>query len=294
MNILKIISKLEDIFPDELTNDFINSMPRKKLTAEQKARPYSKYYYKDMAKIPQADLDIINAGPISSKKALSIYEAKEILKDGYLEAETGYCVMPNRTGFAATKVFMPNVTPKMINWWFNWHPLEGLRYMIWCPVGHTDISAKEPNKHLDNTYVPLKIRNIGTTHYPEEGFNVEGSTNIEIKFRSPQILGITPDMVKNSSMKAFQIATCSNKIPPIPINIFFHAVRLVNGGVEFRSHYWLNYTIKNNKISVSKIPLPIQVVSALAKNNCIHSLIEYNNLASILPQLYKEQAGQIN
>jgi hypothetical protein len=31
----------------------------------------------------------------------------------------------------------------------------------------------------------------------------------------------------------------------------------------------------------------------LARNNCLHSLIEYNNLASFLPQLYEEMDGRI-
>jgi DAPG hydrolase PhiG domain len=37
----------------------------------------------------------------------------------------------------------------MLDWWFNWHPLEGLRYAIWCPIAHTDISAETPHAHLD-------------------------------------------------------------------------------------------------------------------------------------------------
>ena len=31
----------------------------------------------------------------------------------------------------------------------------------------------------------------------------------------------------------------------------------------------------------------------LVRNNCLHSLTEYNNLASFLPQLYKEMGGKI-
>ncbi len=293
MNILKIMDELDNVFPNELTNEFINSMARKELTEEQKAKDYSKYYYKDMALIPQADLDIVNNGPIAPKNALSIYNAKDILNDGYLDTETGYCVMPDGTGFAATKVYMPNVKPIMIDWWFNWHPLEDLRYMIWCPVGHTGISAKEAYMHFDSSATPLNVRNIGRTHYPQEGFNIEGSTDVEIKFWSPKVLGITPDMIKNSAVKTFQIATCTNRRPRLPINVFFHSVRQVEGGIEFRSRYWIKFMIKNNKIAKSNIPYPKKVVSAMARNNCIHSLIEYNNLASILPQLYEEHEGKI-
>ncbi|OON95756.1 MAG: hypothetical protein ATN36_07465 [Epulopiscium sp. Nele67-Bin005] len=293
MNILTIIKDLEQTFPTTITNEFINSMTRTELTQSHKDIPYSKYLQKAMTKIPQEDLDFINKGPVDPKKALSIVNAKEMLNDGYLEIENGYCVMENGTGFSASKVFMPNVTPKMIDWWFNWHVLEDVRYKIWCPVGHVGISAKEPHLHLDSSNIPLNQRNIGRTHYPIEGFDIKGATQVEIKFYPPSVLGITPHMFKNSSIATFEIATCKNVSPNIPINVFFHAIREVEGGIEFRSRYWGRYTIKNNKIAKSNIPLPKNITLALARNNCIHSLIEYNHLSAILPHIYAEYNGKI-
>lgn len=109
--------------------------------------------------------------------------------------------MPDGSGFAATKVFMPGVTTQMLDWWFNWHVLEGLRYAIWCPVAHTDISAKTPKAHLDSSNIPLHERNIGKIHYPVEGFNIAGAQNIEIAFRSPHSLGISDEQLNSSSIK---------------------------------------------------------------------------------------------
>lgn len=292
-NMISAISDMKNVFPSEMTNQWINSMPRLTLTPEQKLKPYAKYYEKEMALIPQQDLDIVNRGAIPVNNALSIFQAKEILNDGYLQAEVGYCLMKDGTGFAATKVFMPDVTPEMIDWWFNWHPLEGLRYMIWCPVGHTDSSAKTPEAHKDSSGVPLSQRNIGKIHYPVEGFDVKGATPVEIAFQCPDVIGITPEIISQSSMKTFQIAVVRGVKPAIPINIFFHSVREVEGGIEFRSRYWVNMTSKNGKIQKSNLPIPKSLVLAVARNNCIHSLIEYNNLASILPQLYKEEKGLI-
>lgn len=65
-------------------------------------------------------------GPVNPSKALPIMECNRLLEDGYLPYETGYCLMPDGLGFAATKVFMPGVTTEMIDWWFYWHALEGL------------------------------------------------------------------------------------------------------------------------------------------------------------------------
>jgi len=73
----------------------------------------------------------------------------------------------------------------------------------------------------------------------------------------------------------------------------FHAVREMDGGVEYRSRYWLTFTMdRKGNIVKSGYPLPNAIVSAMSRNNCIHSLMEYNHLASILPSLYKAMDGK--
>ena len=294
MNPLKTVQETKTLFPDVVTNEFINSMERRELTDEEKALPYAKYYYKDMAPIPEEDLAAVNAGPIDPKDALPVSEAARLLDDGYLPVENGFCVMPDGTGFAATKVFMPGVTTEMIDWWFNWHPLVGLRYAIWCPIAHVTVSAKTPEGHKDSSGVPLHVRNIGKIHYPVEGFDIAGAQPIEIAFYDPEVLGITKEMIDNSSMTTFEIGTCTNQTPRTPINILFHAIREVPGGIEYRSRYWLKCTIKDGKPVKSGFPIPTKSqLYYMARCNCIHSLTEYNNLASILPSLYNEMGGKI-
>ena len=95
-------------------------------------------------------------------------------------------------------------------------------------------------------------------------------------------------------MSTFAAATVRNIRPPMPINIFFHAIREVEGGVEYRSRYWLTYTMdRKGNIVRSGYPLPKSILLAMARNNCIHSLMEYHNLASMLPSLYQEMDGKI-
>ena len=269
-------------------------MPRRELTGEEKALPYSKYYYQDMAKVPQEDLDIVNRGPIDPSLALPIAERSRLMEPGYLPAETGYCLMPAGSGFAATKVFMPGVTTEMIDWWFNWHPLAGLRYAIWCPVAHKTISALTPEAHLDVSGVDLRIRNIGKIHCPVEGFNLKGAQEIEIAFKSAGQMGLDKKLLESGSMSTFAAASVTNVFPRMPINIIFHAIREVRGGIEYRSRYWLTYMFdRKGNIVQSMFPRPKSLVLAFARNNCIHSLMEYNNLASILPSLYREMEGKI-
>jgi hypothetical protein len=157
-------------------------MSRRELTREEASKPYAKYYSKDMTSIPPEDLDRVNAGPIDSSKALPIAERNDLLQEIYLPCETGYCLMPDDTGFAATRVLMQNVTPAMLDWWFNWHPLQGLRYAIWCPIAHSDISAETPQTRLDSSGVDLAVRNYGKSHLLVEGFDLNGAQKLRIHF----------------------------------------------------------------------------------------------------------------
>lgn len=296
MGFINTLMDVGSVFPDVVTNEWVNAMPRRTLTKEEMNLSYSKYYGKDMALIPEEDLDAVNAGPVSPFKALSIKNRNHLLLDGYLDIETGYCLMEDGTGMAATKVFMPDVTPEMLDWWFNWHPLEPLRYAIWCPIGHTSISAQTPEAHRDSSGIDRHIRNYGKKHYPVEGFDLKGAETIEIQFYNPVDLGYDAALIPDVEQGCIHTATVSRKLgfTAVPINIFTHAVRVVEGGVEYRSRYWLGWTVnKKGEIVKSKIPFPKKFMESMARNNCIHSLTEYNNLASILPDIYREQKGKI-
>ena len=294
MNIGALFVRMDKIFPKPVTMDYIRKMKRRKLNEVEKSKPYAKYYYKEMADIPTADLEKLNAGPVDNLSALPIHDRDKLMKPGYLDVETGYTTMPDGSGFAATLVRMLGVTPEMLDWWFNWHQLDGLRYAIWCPVAHTDISVKNPERHFDSSGVPLRERNYGSIHYPVEGFNVEGAQTVRIEFFSPKDCGLDVNLFKEPGISR---SYCANVILEemmnLPFNFFFHAVREIEGGVEYRSRYWLGYTMKAGRPERVKLTLPFKMVD-LARNNCIHSLIEYNNLASFLPELYKEMGGKID
>lgn len=291
------------------TNESLQSEGHRELTEEEKKKSYAKLFYKPLADIPQEDLDILNAGPIDPAKALVIEDRGELLKPGYLPAETGWCKMPDGSGFAATRVFFPDAVPEMFEWWFNWHPIEPLRYAIWSPNAHMSISVDDPSVHKDDSGVALHIRNEGKVHYPVEGFRYDLAQPAVIHFLSPKDYGLDEDEVKNSPVKAMFLANLfirggmsfsetvdENNIRSEvlnPFNVFFHSVRMVEGGCELRSRYWIAKTIVNGKAEHVNMP-PELDVEQFAWENCRHSLTEYNNLASFLPQLYREMGGRID
>jgi phloretin hydrolase len=295
MNVFRVIFGMGNIFPKKITMSDINKMKRRELTIKEKEKFYSKYYYKEMAEIPSSDLEKVNNGPADPSKVITIHERSKLMDPGYLDVETGYTVMPDGSGVAATMVQMPGVTPEMLDWWFNWHGLEGLRYAIWCPVAHTDIRVKDNKRHLDSSGIPMRERNYGATHYPVEGFNLEGAQKVRIEFFSPGNFGLDLSKFKEPNISIAVAANCLVDRQSLPINVFFHAIRRVNGGVEYRSRYWLGYSMKNGVPAIKKINrlMPKWMMMHMARNNCIHSLMEYNNLASFLPKLYKEMNGKI-
>lgn len=281
----------------EITMDMIRKMKRRELTPIEKTKPYARIFYKEIAEIPAEDLARANGVPIDAAKAISIQNRSDLLKPGYQEAENGFTVMSDGTGYAATLVKMPGVTPEMLDWWFNWHPLEGLRYAMWSPGAHFDISVKDPEKHRDSSGIPLRERNFNTIHYVLEGLDIDNKQNLRIEFFTPQDFGLNMDLfVEPNISRAYAANVIDNDIN-LGVNVFFHAIRTVNGVLEYRSRYWIGYTMKNGKPEKSGLnppDIPNFGMIDFARGIYLHSLTEYNNLASFLPELYAEIGGKID
>lgn len=292
------------------TMEGLRSEGHRPLTGEEQAKSYSKYFEKPLADIPQADLDILNAGPCDPLLALPIERRSELLLPGYLPVETGYCRMPDGSSFAATKVMFPGATPEMFDWWFNWHPLESLRYAMWSPNAHMSISVDDPEVHKDSSGVPLKTRNEGKVHYPVEGFRYDIAQPAVIHFLSPKDFGLDQRLLEVTPVKSMFLADlyirggsasftddradrAQDESILTPFNVFFHSVRTVEGGCELRSRYWIGKNIAEGKPRHVEMP-PELSTEQFAWENCRHSLTEYNNLASFLPQLYREMGGRID
>ncbi len=44
-------------------------------------------------------------------------------------------MLADGVGQVAARTPMPGVGPEMVDWWFDWHPREAIRYRIWHPAG---------------------------------------------------------------------------------------------------------------------------------------------------------------
>lgn len=261
-------------------------MVRPILTDEEKLIEYSRFFYKPLEKVDPELQDILKKSPTEPARITSIQQRNEILDPGHLEVENGYAKMPDGSGCVATKVEMPEVTPEMIDWWFAWHGLKDLRYKIWCPTEHYAVHVREEDlEHRLDQSLSLKERNWGTTDVVTENVG-GGPQTMHLHFLSPEAFGYAQEKIRN--VDVIISANVSDAQTGAPLICFSHVIRKLEKGIEYRSHYWQGYHIDENGNAVAvAIPeggFPMEVMKAAAE----HSLVEYSNLAVILPDLYRK------
>lgn len=256
------------------------------LTEAEKQTEFSELFYKPMAPVDPKLTEIMQQSPIEASRATSIQNRNDILKPGYLEVENGYCRMPDGSGFVATKVEMPGVTPEMVDWWFAWHGLQDIRYKVWCPTQHYGIHVKKENLkqrlHPDLNY---KERNWGTTDVATEDVG-GGPQEMYLSFFAPAAYGYDPELIKNAD--AIISANVTDPKTGLGLITFSHVIRAIPGGIEYRSHYWQGYQINERGEAVSASIPPGGFPIEMMKSCAFHSLDEYHNLAEILPGLYEK------
>ena len=92
---------------------------KRDLTAAEKAKPYSKYYFRPIVP-PSPEKVAAMDRPIDAAKALPIERINDLLDPGYHEVESGWCILPNGAGYVANHTLMPGVSVDMVNWWMAW------------------------------------------------------------------------------------------------------------------------------------------------------------------------------
>ncbi|WP_052364958.1 DAPG hydrolase family protein [Halotalea alkalilenta] len=269
---------------------------RPPLTAEERARPYAKYYDEPIA-APDPGHRTLMDSPIDPAKAIFPEEIGHLLdlkglKSGD-EAEVGWCSLPNGAGYIANTIFYPNATAEMIEWWFTWHALEDLRYRLWFPPQHGGIhlSPRDRARVLDES-IPLKERNIGVTHYVIEDTNT-GMSHIDITWRTAEQMSFDSKafdkVIAASSMGiGWQRAVVETPHTITAPAIMCHLFYAEDGGLRQRTRFWQGYRF--NALGKPELNLPSgeRVPETEIKGLAQHNVDEFSRLRVILPKLYAE------
>ena len=145
----------------------------------------AQYLERPMDPPPSEVLQAISSRPIDSADALTFAEVQRLLDPDALAVENAWCTRPDGVGYVAVRTEMPAVTAQMIDWWFDWHPRDPIRYRIWHPIAHRDNSLQAPARPGAKAY-------WGATHHPVEDLGA-GTVHARIEFLRPTEMGFSSD-----------------------------------------------------------------------------------------------------
>lgn len=259
---------------------------------------YTKYLQTPNAPIPSAHSILLEKGEeLGSDLVLPRSEINKLTDPGYQAGENGFRRETDGSTYVSVLTQMPKVSIEMIDWWFWWHAAEQLRYQIWYPDMHYDISADFKGYYQDESKT-FRERLQLSTHLVTEDVGV-GKDKILIDFMPPADFGF--DESRLDPNKATVI--CARVGAPgkgVWATEMCHFVRVTEEGVEMRSRFWIGHQIYRmggfaqgilnailNKPFVKRQLLPKKIGTKMFH----HCAQEYHNLSLLLPKLYPEESG---
>lgn len=266
-----------------------------KLTAEEEARPFAKYFFEPIPKPDPAHFARMDH-PCDPALAIGPERINDLLDPGPLAVEIGWCNLPNGAGFIANRMIYPDITAEMIDWWFAWHPLENLRYRIWYPPQHGGIMlSPEGRRRLLDPSIPMAEKNWGVVHHVTENCDC-GMENIDITFLSPQDFGFDMSRWKKPYVATFAggfgwaVSVDKTDESITAPALMCHIFRETPEGLEHRTRFWLGYRMSGGRPELS-LPPGVAVPEAAIRGLARHNVKEFTRFKSFLPRIHAELGG---
>jgi hypothetical protein len=251
------------------------------------------YLARPLAPPDPAVLAAIDAGPVDPAGVLPLADLDRLLDPAPLATETGWCTLPDGVGYVAVRTEMPAVDGGMVDWWFDWHPRDPLRYRIWHPCAHHDNSVELPARRGAKAH-------WGAVHHPVEDVGT-GTVHARIAFVAPSELGFSGDATDDPAVATIVCADVGDDRRRLRHTVMAHVFLAAPEGVVLRSHFWLGAAIRPylpapladlgaralNRPAIRRAALPKGLQLALAR----HCAEEYANLATLLPELHGRYAA---
>jgi DAPG hydrolase PhiG domain len=231
-------------------------------------------------------LEQIARGPLDRAEALPLGDLDRLLDPRPIAAETGWCWLADGVGYVAARTEMPAVTGEMVDWWFDWHPHDPVRYRIWHPTAHTANTAERPARRGAKAH-------WGTVHHAVEDVGV-GTVRARIEFCAPTEMGMSTDALEHPDVATIVCGFAGDDDRHMRHTPMVHVWLRDGDGVVLRSRFWLGAALRPygplgfvgeralNHRAVRRRVLPRNLPRALAT----HCAEEYANLGALLPWLY--------
>jgi len=244
------------------------------------------YLERPLAPVERELAMAVARGPMDPVDALALSDLDRLLDPAPLAVESGWCTLPDGVGYVAVRAEMPHVSAEMVDWWFDWHPREPVRYRIWHPRAHLDNSLDPPDRPGAKTH-------WGAVHHPVEDIGT-GVVHARIAFRRPSELGFSSDALEEPAVGTIVCGHAGDDTRHMRHTVMVHVFLKQGDGLVLRSRFWIGAAIRpygplgavgarllNNRV-VRRAMIPAAVPQGLA-NHCAE---EYTNLASLLGELH--------
>ncbi len=237
-------------------------------------------------------VEAIARGPIDPDQALPRDALDRLLDPAPVDAETGWCVLPGGVHYAAVRTAMPRVSAEMVDWWFDWHPRDPIRYRLWFPGAHEDVRFRPPAHPGAKPF-------WGAVHHPVEDVGL-GMSHLRISFLKPTGLGFTTDALDDPRVATIVGGLVGDDRRRAQHTLMVHVFLAADDGLVQRSRFWIGAALRPylpgpvadlaagvlNRAPVRRRLLPGRAARAMAE----HCAAEYANLAALLPELHREHA----
>lgn len=211
---------------------------------------------------------------------ISFKDKNKLLTDLKLQEEIGYTKLASGGWLIAMVNEMPEITSKMIDWWFWWHPQSSKRYELWYPGEHIAISTKE--KYL--------FKGKYSCFQPCTQYSIERIGNHEVKltvkYKHPKTYGFNIDLFEENKIATVICGDMGVFKGLVGQSKMTHIFKESNNGLRMISRLWIG---ENSTSFIQRKFLDKDQIYAIAK----HVYIEYKRLGEILPQLYDEYFDEV-
>ena len=262
------------------------------LTRLEQSSPYAKYY-------------TISKGVNTEKNTPSIFQFSDPIDSAFAVTpgrinslitnqrppQSGWCIMPNGTGYVSNTVYMKDCTVDMLLWWFSWFPIDGFRFRLSAPMNHQGLLAPEAIRQrlMDYTLSP-KERLAYARWYTLDTGSAGKSTQLlpltQTDVYPDEDFGL--DIEELAKMGLFTLCLTSSPIYQDTANSFVYVGRPQEGGVTFTGCFWYGWKFVDGVPRRSFFEFPHLALEKICQNQLAHFSEEYGHLADILPELYEE------
>ena len=245
---------------------------------------------KPLPKVPAEVVEAIDSGPFDPVYALDRDHADRLCDPAPLAVENGWTRLPDKSVQIGVRTPMPDLTPEMVECWFDWHSRRDDRYRVW-----------HPDAHFRNDFAPAdspgRKPSWGVINYPEEDVG-DGRIRIRIRFESPREFGFSDDYLEDPLVGTILCARVGDRW--VSHTDMAHVFLREKQGLVLRSRFWIARRVRPQLpqlISFAEGPLESvasrRIVRQLAIPDAVghtlarHCAEEYTNLNEILPGLYE-------